>query len=302
MDERNETSELNETDFMSDSSKTITIEKSKFQPNSPVNPPFQTPVLSRNTMVMNQSINVAQTPRPHPGSHNPHMIASMPNNNNNSGIAMHGMIPQMQMISPYGYSPQIPPQISYQPYQTPQPTTRIITEEVKYEIINEPFITYRCHWKACNEEFDSNELLETHCHQHTLESSNDRFICCWKQCKSTHIQLSKKNEMQTNKLPTGLLSSQQLSNHLKTHYPLRTVTMKEVRKPHKDVVVQVKPVEIETLPGIPLTALMLLRNLARCSKEEFEGCEGDLALIMAVDIRYSQYVGQILCELGDEVM
>ncbi|KAJ3092064.1 Chromatin structure-remodeling complex protein rsc9 [Quaeritorhiza haematococci] len=57
------------------------------------------------------------------------------------------------------------------------------------------------------------------------------------------------------------------------------------------------------LKGIPLTAVLVLRNLARAGRQlhgMFAAWENDLALLMTVDGRFSKFVGQILTELEED--
>lgn len=210
---------------------------------------------------------------------------------------MNGSRPPMPQTRPIQM--QIPPMYPnmYPPnYSTPQhyqftPQTKTIIEDVKNEVFEEETYTFPCRWTSnCPQTFDNEQELIDHVNFQHIESLIALpYVCCWSGCKSTHKSFK-------NNVNIGL-SKSELKKHLKTHHPLRTVTIKEVLKLYKEPAVPSKTNEQPGLSGIPLTALLVLRNLVKCAKELFVGSEEDLVILMAVDGRYALFVGQILGEL-----
>jgi hypothetical protein len=170
-------------------------------------------------------------------------------------------------------------------------------------------LLYRCYWKLsvdlqvsesipdlaeidCGVSFSSEKELLAHisgCHLHPSEDGTEAeaaYICRWKECQ----QLDSKPRTRAKTLA-----------HVSTHTGLPVKEKHSFNAPsarsnvphskHSEIVME--------LAGIPLTSLLILRNIARVAKHRdiFLAAEADLVRIMAEKPTFSKMVGEILWEL-----
>jgi hypothetical protein len=226
-----------------------------------------------------------------------------------------GGTPQVNpMMYPYGFAapysrpptPQQPLTATQpgQPGNTPVPTQK--KEEKKQEIVSETKITYTCCWdadgtSACTQVFENEEDLQAHVISTHFPEDISHCDCKWRGCTS----LAKFN---------GALPRNAALNHFKLHYPLATKTQVKVIK-----AVTIKPKEKKrpavndtslNLAGFALTSVLVLRNFARAAYKDIENgesirnlfleCEGDFAVLMMIEPKFSRFVSQILGEMEGE--
>lgn len=122
-----------------------------------------------------------------------------------------------------------------------------------------------CKWgNSCGERLgNETELINHVVSQHI---NTERVKCAWKGCNLKEDTMAA------------------VKSHLWKHYPLTTSPSKSLN-------------EGPMLSGIPLTALLLIRNLAKFSSGALSVLEGELA-VLSCEPAYSRIVSQILPAIG----
>ena len=205
----------------------------------------------------------------------------------------------------------------------PQPPPEPRKEEFRIEEYEDYEYTFECCWinesgDNCSESFETDEALQEHVRSDHIPEEQARYLCQWRGCKALHKQFPVVNGdgdvAMSDDDQLGVIHRDQMLNHLKLHFPLRT----------KKVVIKTREIKVEeekptlkksgsffddeaNLAGIPLTAILILRNMAKAAYrnsergEEIRGlfveCEGDLAVLMSTEPKFSKFIAQTLAEM-----
>ncbi|KAJ3398299.1 hypothetical protein CcCBS67573_g08367 [Chytriomyces confervae] len=149
--------------------------------------------------------------------------------------------------------------------------------------------SFECHWtlsdgSECPLEFASETEIISHMAEEHFATPNQLYRCQWSGCHAYHAA------------PTGRGT---VFKHVRTHVgdsskKTRGFSQPLFKKPFKS-----GGIDGPELAGIPLTTLLILRNLARSQivREMFLEFEYDLALAMAERPKYSKVIAEVLWEL-----
>ncbi|KAJ3023862.1 UNVERIFIED_CONTAM: AT-rich interactive domain-containing protein 2 [Siphonaria sp. JEL0065] len=167
-------------------------------------------------------------------------------------------------------------------------------EEEEEEVPVEP--SFECHWrepsgKECPLKFGSEEAILKHLNTHfslQLQQSTG-FVCRWGSCTAFHA-------------PGKAGTRSAVFRHARTH--IGDSTKKPSRGNNTNVPLHKKPfksgsMEGPDLIGIPLTAILVLRNLARVprARDLFLPFEGDLVTAMAERPKLCKSLAELMYEL-----
>lgn len=130
-----------------------------------------------------------------------------------------------------------------------------------------------CHWKDCNETFDSTIEL----HKHIIKDHvQDKERCEWMKCA---------RDFQGKAI-----------QHMRTHFAGKI--KKQNNKPKGFTITKI-PTDDSEVSGIPLTSALLLRNLARYKQHHtyYLPYESELTLLAIQRPKVSKYILTVLGEL-----
>ncbi len=143
-------------------------------------------------------------------------------------------------------------------------------------------------------------------------------MCQWRGCKALHRQFAVFNadgdvEMAGSDESLGVPHREQLVHHLQLHYPLRTkvpeIKTREIKVTEEKTLKKSGSFfhDESNLAGIPLTAILILRNIAAAAfknsergeeiRNLFLECEGDMAVLMSTEPKFSKFIAQTLAEM-----
>lgn len=142
----------------------------------------------------------------------------------------------------------------------------------------------KCHWTDCKETFENDaelhrHIVSTHL-EPTKENNEEQYTCRWMSCDRN-----------------GFKQKNTIINHLRTHFAGKTRKQQRSRK--DDFAIAKIPVDDSEVSGVPLTAALLLRNLARFKEHHplYLPHESELMALAIQRPKLSKYILTVLADI-----